>query len=83
MFAGQLTAILSYADQVQQVDTSDVAELPNLESRKSDSAFPDSAMSHSRNDDPAPSLARDIVLDQAPEEDSRAGVFKVPRVLGS
>jgi len=71
-FAEQLTAILAYADQVQQVDTSAV----DL------AAHPSSAPAW-RDDVPAPSLPRDVVLDQAPAADRAAGLFKVPRVLGS
>jgi aspartyl-tRNA(Asn)/glutamyl-tRNA(Gln) amidotransferase subunit C len=72
LFAGQLTAILAYADQVQQVDTSGVAV---------DAAAnpPDTA----RDDGPAGSLDRDVILSQAPAADRGAGLFKVPRVLGS
>ena len=70
-FAHQLTAILAYADQVQQVDTSSVAE---------PAAAADSRM---RDDDLVPSLDRDVILSQAPAADRAAGLFKVPRVLGS
>lgn len=70
-FAGQLTAILAYADQVQQVDTSTAAEGPS------------SAAADWRDDTPVPSLDRDVVLSQAPSADHAAGHFKVPRVLGS
>ena len=70
-FAGQLTAILAYADQVQQVDTGGVAV----------SATP--AAGEWRSDTPVPSLDRDLVLSQAPAADRAAGHFKVPRVLGS
>jgi aspartyl-tRNA(Asn)/glutamyl-tRNA(Gln) amidotransferase subunit C len=70
-FAGQLTAILAYADQVQQVDTSGVA------------AAPASTAAAWRSDTPLPSLDRDLVLSQAPAADRAAGHFKVPRVLGS
>jgi aspartyl-tRNA(Asn)/glutamyl-tRNA(Gln) amidotransferase subunit C len=75
MFAEQLTAILAYADQVQQVDTSDVAlaaHTPGIE-----------PLHATRDDDRAPCLPREVVLDQAPDADRGAGVFKVPRVLGS
>jgi aspartyl-tRNA(Asn)/glutamyl-tRNA(Gln) amidotransferase subunit C len=72
LFAGQLTAILAYADQVQQVDTSTVALAP--------AASPGAA---GRDDEPRPSLDRDLVLSQAPAADRAAGLFKVPRVLGS
>ena len=70
-FAEQLTAILAYAEQVQQVDTSGVA-----------AAAPATAVT-TRDDTPAPSLDRDIILSQAPAADRAAGLFKVPRVLGS
>jgi aspartyl-tRNA(Asn)/glutamyl-tRNA(Gln) amidotransferase subunit C len=70
-FARQLTAILAYADQVQQVDTSGVGEPPA------------SADSRTRDDVPVPSLERDTILSQAPAADRAAGLFKVPRVLGS
>ena len=70
-FAGQLTAILAYADQVQQVDTSGVAV----------AGVP--AAGAWRTDTPQPSLDRDLVLSQAPAADRAAGHFKVPRVLGS
>jgi Asp-tRNA(Asn)/Glu-tRNA(Gln) amidotransferase C subunit len=60
---------------VQQVDTSGMAN--------SDSAIPDSAIPQFRRDDLAPCLPRDVVLEQAPDADRSAGVFKVPRVLGS
>ena len=72
LFAGQLTAILAYADQVQQVDTSGVGVAP--------AATGDMA---ARDDGPAPSLDRDLVLAQAPAADRAAGLFNVPRVLGS
>lgn len=70
-FADQLTAILAYADQVQQVDTSAVEErAPAAEARM-------------RDDTPLPSLDRDVILSQAPAADRAAGLFKVPRVIGS
>jgi aspartyl-tRNA(Asn)/glutamyl-tRNA(Gln) amidotransferase subunit C len=73
LFTGQLTAILAYADQVQQVDTSGVSAAPA--GTAGDMV--------ARDDVPAPSLDRDLVLQQAPAADHAAGLFKVPRVLGS
>ena len=70
-FATQLSAILAYADQVQQVDTSAVADA----ARSGDSRM--------REDEPRPSLDRGLVLTQAPAADRAAGLFTVPRVLGS
>jgi aspartyl-tRNA(Asn)/glutamyl-tRNA(Gln) amidotransferase subunit C len=72
LFADQLTAILAFADQVRQVDTSGVEAAPAVASGDA-----------GRADTPAPCLPRDVVLDQAPDADRAAGVFKVPRVLGS
>jgi aspartyl-tRNA(Asn)/glutamyl-tRNA(Gln) amidotransferase subunit C len=71
-FAAQLSAILAYADQVQQADTSGLA---------APTASPGG--SRTREDAPLPSLERDLVLSQAPAADRAAGLFKVPRVLGS
>jgi aspartyl-tRNA(Asn)/glutamyl-tRNA(Gln) amidotransferase subunit C len=71
-FATQLSAILAYADQVQQVDTSAVAP-----------AAPSPEDSRMRDDVLRPSLDRDLVVSQAPAADRAAGLFKVPRVLGS
>ena len=74
LFADQLTAILAYADQVQQADTSALG---------ADAASADPACDAERNDERVPSLPREAVLDQAPAADRRGGVFTVPRVLGS
>jgi aspartyl-tRNA(Asn)/glutamyl-tRNA(Gln) amidotransferase subunit C len=73
LFAEQLTAILGYADQIQQVDTSNVP--PASVTTPARTVF--------REDEPVPSLPRDLVLSQAPAADAAAGLFKVPRVLGS
>ena len=72
-FATQLSAILAYADQVQQADTSAVDA----------SADRPPAAGAMREDEPRPSLDRHDVLSQAPAADRGAGLFKVPRVLGS
>ncbi len=72
LFADQLTAILAFADQVRRADTSGVQAAAAQPSGNS-----------MRPDTPVPSLPRDLVLDQAPDADRAAGVFKVPRVLGS
>ena len=68
-FAAQLTAILGYADQVQQADTS--AAVADAASR----------LPRTRDDERRPCLDRDDVLAQAPAADRAAGLFKVPRVL--
>ena len=69
--AAQLARILEYAEQVQQVDTSGIAP---------PQAASDARM---RDDEPIPSLDRGVVLGQAPAADRAAGLFRVPRVLGS
>ena len=71
-FAQQLTAILAYADQVQRVDTSGVEPVA---SSPADTVW--------RDDTLVPSLDRDRLLEQAPAADRAAGLFKVPRVIGS
>ena len=95
LFAGQLTAILAYADQVQQVDTSGLDAAPALPADTAQAAGLPTVLSAEasaeaealaevgRDDVPAPSLDRDLVLSQAPAADRTAGIFKVPRVLGS
>jgi aspartyl-tRNA(Asn)/glutamyl-tRNA(Gln) amidotransferase subunit C len=74
LFADQLTAILAYADQVQQADTSAL---------DAGAAIADPARDAARDDELVPSLPREALLDQAPAADRRDGVFTVPRVLGS
>jgi len=71
-FATQLTAILAYADEIQQADTSGATG--------DDGAAPATPL---REDALRPSLHREDVLAQAPAADPAAGLFKVPRVLGS
>jgi len=83
LFAGQLTAILAYADQVQQVDTSGIDAAPATIASLPTEALAKVGDVAARNDVPAPSLDRDLVLSQAPAADRAAGIFKVPRVLGS
>jgi aspartyl-tRNA(Asn)/glutamyl-tRNA(Gln) amidotransferase subunit C len=75
LFAHQLGDILAYAEQLQQVDTSGVPPTAHI-------AVP-SALGPWREDDPRPSLDRDVLLSQAPDADRVKGLLKVPRVLGS
>jgi aspartyl-tRNA(Asn)/glutamyl-tRNA(Gln) amidotransferase subunit C len=71
LFTRQLTDILTYADAVQQIDTSGVP--PTSHAGSGDPVW--------REDVVAPSLDRDRVLAGAPGASPRAGLFKVPRVL--
>lgn len=81
-FAGQLTDILRYVDQLQAVDTSDSGL--GTEDRGQDSS-PQSAVpgpQSLREDVPVPSLDRAAGLANAPDADREAGLFRVPKVIG-
>ena len=73
LFAVQLGDILKYAEQIRQVDTSGIPPTSHA---------PGTAASL-RADAPRPCLPRVEALAQAPDADRDAGLFKVPRVLGS
>jgi aspartyl-tRNA(Asn)/glutamyl-tRNA(Gln) amidotransferase subunit C len=73
LFARQLTAVLQYAEQLREVDTEGVAP----------TSHPLALSAPLRQDEARPSLPRQEALDQAPEADREAGLFKVPRVLGA
>jgi aspartyl-tRNA(Asn)/glutamyl-tRNA(Gln) amidotransferase subunit C len=68
-FAQQLTAILRYAELVQQVDTTGVTPTEGV------------ATAGFRDDSPTASLDRTTVLEQAPAAAIEAGLFRVPKVL--
>jgi aspartyl-tRNA(Asn)/glutamyl-tRNA(Gln) amidotransferase subunit C len=74
LFAEQLGAILSYFEDLRRADTTNVpptAQVGGL------------AAAALRDDAPRPSLDRERLLRSAPEADSDAGLFTVPRVIGS
>lgn len=71
LFTRQLADILEYAEVVQQVDTTGVPP----------TSHPFSDGPHWRDDEPRPSLNRDVVLEHAPATSKRSGLFKVPKVL--
>jgi aspartyl-tRNA(Asn)/glutamyl-tRNA(Gln) amidotransferase subunit C len=71
LFTRQLADILSYAQQIREIDTTAVPPTSHV-----------AASSRFRDDAVRPSLGRDEVLAGAPEADSAAGLFKVPRVIG-
>lgn len=71
LFSRQLADILSYADAVQQIDTTGVP--PTSHAGADDPIW--------RNDDVIASIDRDRVLAEAPGASVRAGLFKVPKVL--
>jgi aspartyl-tRNA(Asn)/glutamyl-tRNA(Gln) amidotransferase subunit C len=72
LFARQLTAVLQYAGQLQEVDTAGVEP----------TSHPLALSAPLRQDEVRPSLPRREALDGAPDADHDAGLFKVPRVLG-
>ena len=65
-FTRQLTAILDYAARVQEVQTADLTVLVTR----------DEVTPVSRDDAVTPGLARDEVLDQAPDASKAAGLFR-------
>jgi aspartyl-tRNA(Asn)/glutamyl-tRNA(Gln) amidotransferase subunit C len=71
-FADQLARVLDYAGQVQEVDTTGV-----------DPTFHVAGQEHPLRDDVVrPGLPADEAMQNAPDADREAGLFKVPRVLG-
>jgi aspartyl-tRNA(Asn)/glutamyl-tRNA(Gln) amidotransferase subunit C len=72
LFTRQLAEILAYAEQVQAIDTSGVPATAHvLGGHRTE-----------RPDMPRPSLPVTEALANAPDADVRAGLFKVPRVIG-
>lgn len=69
--ARELESILGYFETIARVDTSGIA----LDANAADAPL--------RPDDPLPSLAPDDTFANAPDADAAAGLFRVPRVLGS
>jgi aspartyl-tRNA(Asn)/glutamyl-tRNA(Gln) amidotransferase subunit C len=79
LFTRQLSDILAYASELQQVDTSDVAP----------TAYGVAGRGADRPDEIVASLSPDDVFGNAPERDRSSGsaqagggFFKVPRVIG-
>jgi aspartyl-tRNA(Asn)/glutamyl-tRNA(Gln) amidotransferase subunit C len=75
MFAPQISEIVSYVEQLNEIDTSNVEPAlggltPEGEATRSD-----------REDEKQPSLGQMAALDQAP--DPASGHFRVPKVLGN
>jgi len=71
LFASQLGKILTYVEQLQQIDTTGVPPTASVTTSESD-----------RDDTPVRSLERDLALANAPDANVDAGLFKVPRVIG-
>ena len=71
LFRRQLAEILSYAEQVQGVDTSGVPPTDHVLGERTE-----------RSDDPHVSLSLDEALANAPDAAVDTGLFRVPRVIG-
>jgi aspartyl-tRNA(Asn)/glutamyl-tRNA(Gln) amidotransferase subunit C len=71
IFTRQLVEILAYANEIQQIDTTDVSPTSHVLGRGA--AW--------RDDVPAPSLSRGDALAQAPGAQTWGGVFRVPKVI--
>src|SRR5215207_4596577 len=71
LFTKQLADILSYAEQLQAVETSGVPATAHV-----------TVFEHDREDVPRPSLRVDEAIANAPDGAPDAGLFRVPRVIG-
>ena len=72
LFTRQLADILSYAEQLQAVDTTGVPATAHVNAREP----------VEREDEPRPSLAVADAVANAPDGAPDAGLFRVPRVIG-
>ena len=71
LFTRQLAEILSYAEQLQAVETAGVPATAHV-----------NVFERDRDDDPRPSLPIADALANAPDGAPDAGLFRVPRVIG-
>ena len=71
LFTRQLGGILTYVEQIRDLDTTGVAPTSHVLNRPVD-----------RDDVLEPSLTREDLLRNAPDAAHEAGLFKVPRVMG-
>src|SRR5262245_49674196 len=72
LFAHQLGDILEYAEQVQNIDTTNIPPTASVLR----------ARDVERDDEVQPSLDRLSALANAPDAAPEAGFFKVPKVIG-
>ena len=71
LFTRQLGSILTYVEQIRDLDTTGVPPTSHVLNRPVD-----------RDDVLRPSLTREDLLRNAPDAAQEAGLFKVPRVIG-
>jgi aspartyl-tRNA(Asn)/glutamyl-tRNA(Gln) amidotransferase subunit C len=83
LFTRQLADILSYAEQLQAIDTTGVPATAHV-----NAADPSTTLGAGRSagverpDEPRPSLSTEDALANAPDAAPDAGLFRVPRVIG-
>ena len=70
-FTRQLADILTYAEQLQQIDTTGVEATAHVNAHEAE-----------RDDEPRPSLSVSDAIANAPDGAPEAGLFRVPRVIG-
>ncbi len=70
-----LNSILDYIDMLSEVDTSNVEPMAQVQSVSANGNSTDPL----RDDQPRPSLAREVVLKSAPQTDG--SFFRVPKVI--
>jgi aspartyl-tRNA(Asn)/glutamyl-tRNA(Gln) amidotransferase subunit C len=70
-FTKQLADILTYAEQLQAIDTTGVAATAHVNAHEAE-----------RDDQLRPCLSVDDALRNAPDGAPEAGLFRVPRVIG-
>jgi aspartyl-tRNA(Asn)/glutamyl-tRNA(Gln) amidotransferase subunit C len=73
LFTRQLADILAYAQQVQAIDTSGVPATAHVHARQRTE----------REDEPRESLTLAAAIGNAPDAAPDAGLFRVPRVIGT
>jgi|SRR5579862_6582143 len=73
LFVRQLGEILAYAEEVQRIDTTGVPPTASVIARHA----------ADRDDVARACLDREVALAGAPDPARQAGLFKVPRVMGS
>ncbi len=72
-FSSQLARILDYAAVVSRVTTDGVEPMSHADAGEEPLRW--------RDDVPRPAIARETVLDAAPDANVPAGLFRVPKVL--
>jgi aspartyl-tRNA(Asn)/glutamyl-tRNA(Gln) amidotransferase subunit C len=85
LFARQLGDVLTHVEELEQVDTTDIAPTTSTSTSTSSPGGGLAAHGAEREDEVRPSLPIGDVLSNAPEREKAprdGGFFKVPRVLG-